>query len=298
LSGRKGTPDQTILDKGGIGDLKNSDGGNRAYDSAGKPIETTSGTAAALSRQPTLFTASDARAATDQPKLQKNASVDLELRRSTLTRRYDDIQRIAKSNGGYLADAKTDEVASVPRASATIRVPVGRFEGTLTDIVQLASAKSGNRVVSRSATSADVTANFADIEARLRAATNERDQVSLVLSKATSIGDILAVRDRLNTVQTEVDRLQGQLNVINDQTAYASIAITLHEQPDPNAEIQATPKAQSGMARAWTDAKGGFSRSIEWIVARSGKALVLAVGLMALLLLITHLYPIARRTLL
>ncbi len=234
---------------------------------------------------------------TDQPKLQKNGSVDLELRRSTLMERYDDINRIAKVNGGYLADGKTDEVGTVPRASATIRVPVARFEGTLASVTALAGKKSGNRVVSRTATSADVTAAFADVEARLRAATAERDQVSLVLSKATTIGDILAVRDRLNLVQTEVDRLQGQINVFNDQTSYASIAVSLHEKPEAG-EIATEPKPETGLSKAWTDARKGFSRSIEWIVARSGKAVVLFAGIFAMLFLLKHLYPVMRRTLL
>ena len=44
-----------------------------------------------------------------------------------------------------------------------------------------------------------------------------------------TVGDILAVQDRLAAANTKVDQLQGQINVLNNQASLSSIAVTLSE---------------------------------------------------------------------
>ncbi len=231
----------------------------------------------------------------DVTKLQKNGAIDIELQTRSLTARYNDVQAIAKQNGGYLSDGKTNEVADTPTAAATIRVPVRNFDTALEQVAALA-AKPANKVVSRTATSVDVTAQYADVGAQLKAATSARDQISLLLTKATNIGDILAVYERLNTSQTEVDRLQGQINLLGDQTAFSTIAVTLHE--TPTHAVDAGVKPKTGLAKAWADARHGFGNALAWIVARSGAALVVLVALVAMMLGLRYLYPVLRRALL
>ncbi len=236
----------------------------------------------------------------DSPKLEKNGSIDVQLVRGSLTAQYRMVRTIATANGGYLADGKTDEAGDTPSASATIRVPVERFDAAVDAIAHIGALR-GNKVVNRTSSSRDVTASYADLHARLQAATSERDQVSLVLTKAQTIGDILAVRDRLNSVQTEVDQLQGQINVLDDQTSYAAVAVSLHEQPAPLPKPVGPaklPKPATGLVKAWDDARHGFSHSVEWFVARSGKALVILGALLAMLFLARYLYPVVRRGLL
>src|SRR5207302_798862 len=115
----------------------------------------------------------------------------------------------------------------------------------------------------------------------------ERDQLDLVLQKAQTIGDILAVRDRINAVQTEIDQLNGQIKVLNDQTSYSSLAVSISENgpaAKPAAKLHVA-KPPTGLDKAWHDARGGFAHSVEWIIARSGKAFVVLVAIIALLFL-------------
>ena len=96
--------------------------------------------------------------------------------------------------------------------------------------------------------------------------------LNTILASAESIPDILSVRDRMTQVQSEINRLQGQINVLADKSSYSAIAVTLAEKPVATAAKASTPP--TGLSKAWKDARDGFSNSLEWIIARSGGALI------------------------
>ena len=55
-----------------------------------------------------------------------------------------------------------------------------------------------------------------------------------MLAEADNVADILAVQDRITAVQIEIEQVQGQQKLLEDQTAFGTLAITLGE---PGAEI-------------------------------------------------------------
>src|SRR6185437_14749248 len=87
-------------------------------------------------------------------------------------------------------------------AQITIRVPVADFETAVAHL----DAMPGVTVLSDSENGADVTGQYVDLQAQLAAATGERDALLALLSHAQSIGDIIAVHDRLAAAQTDVDQ--------------------------------------------------------------------------------------------
>jgi hypothetical protein len=59
--------------------------------------------------------------------------------------------------------------------------------------------------------------------------------------------------------------------------------------PAPN------PKPETSLAKSWSDARQGFANAIEWLIARSGGALIILLAGLAVLFGIRYLYPIVRR---
>ena len=55
-----------------------------------------------------------------------------------------------------------------------------------------------------------------------------------MLAEADTVTDILAVQDRITAVQIQIEQVQGQQKLLEDQTAFGTLAITLGE---PGAEI-------------------------------------------------------------
>jgi hypothetical protein len=228
---------------------------------------------------------------TDGAKIVKTASVDLRVPRDGLRLATNRAANVAVGLGGYVAKSTTSFGAPQPSAQLNVRVPVDSFETAMARL----RAVPGVKVLSETENGTDVTAQFTDLQAQLTAATSERDSLLVVLSGARNVGDILAVRDRISAVQAEINQLQGRINVLGDQASFSSIAVSLSE-PAPKRPASATMALPpTGLSKAWHDAKEGFSNSIEWLVARSGGALVVLVAGLALLFGLRLLYPVVRR---
>jgi len=194
---------------------------------------------------PTARSATKADAGSE--KIVKTGSIDLLVPRRTFSDRVNRLTGIAKG-----------------------LVPADHFEELLVQARRLGKV--------RSATSAakDVTSEYTDIAGRLKTMTDERNSLGLVLSDAKNVPDILAVRDRLNVVQAEIEQLQGRRNVLDDQTALATLTVSLHE-PTTAAPVPHPSTDDSGLSGAWRRAVDGFTGGVESIVAGSGKVLLVVL---------------------
>jgi hypothetical protein len=226
----------------------------------------------------------------DGAKIVKTGTLDLRAPHGGLRVTVNRVSGAAVGLGGYVASSKTSYGGTDPTAEVTIRVPVDAFETAIGRLREM----PGVTLLSDSENGTDVTAHYADLQAQLRAASTERDALLVVLSQAQSIGDILAVRDRVTAVETEIDQLQGRINVLGDQAMFSSLAVTLSEKA-AHARPVAHAKPSHGLAKAWDDARHGFTNSVEWLLARSGAALIILLTALALLFGIRYLYPIVRR---
>jgi hypothetical protein len=228
----------------------------------------------------------------DAAKIVKTGTLDLQVPHAGLRLAVNRVTAAAVGLGGYVAVSKTSYAGSDPTAEVTIRVPVDQFETAITRLDALPEVK----VLGDSENGADVTGQYNDLQAQLKAATAARDGYLRVLAQANSIGDILAVNDRLTGAQTVVDQLQGRINTLNGQATFSSLAVTLSEKPVAASKaVVHKSKPETGLAKSWSDARGGFADAVEWLIARSGAALIVLLAVLALLFGIRYLYPVVRR---
>ena len=89
------------------------------------------------------------------------------------------------------------------------------------------------RSCSSATRSQNVTGQYTDLQAKRDAAVQERNQLELVLTHAQTIPDILSVNDRIESVQSEIDQLTGQIKVLNDQASYSSLDVSISEKAPP-----------------------------------------------------------------
>jgi type IV secretory pathway VirB2 component (pilin) len=149
-------------------------------------------------------------------------------------------------------------------------------------------------VVSVDSKGKDVTASYADTEAQIASLKAARNRFLTILSGAQTIGDTLSVQQRVDDVQGQIDRLEGQRRLLADQSSLATLTVTV----GVKAPKAAQAKEQGGLSRSWDRAKHGFSSGVEGIVARSGRALLVLIVL-GLALLVGRLgWRLARRRLL
>lgn len=111
-----------------------------------------------------------------------------------------------------------------------------------------------------------MTAEFVDLQARLRGLQDTRNQYVTLLTRANSIQDILAVQDRMNTLQIEIEQLQGQQKLLDDKSTYATLTITIGDE----SASQPAAEPRKGFAKALHDAGEGFTHAVQRVVAGSG----------------------------
>jgi hypothetical protein len=217
----------------------------------------------------------NARSTNVSTKIESTGSVELTVARGSVQSALSKLSALVAGDGGYVdsSQANVGSLASGNFSYGTIvlQVPQRTFATLVTQVQRV------GHTTSVSTTSSDVTAQYVDLSAHITALEASRQQYLLIMTKATSISDILAVQSQLNTLQSQIEQLQGQLNVLNHETTYSSLTVSLTEAGHPSN----SPHHRSGLGKAWHDAVSGFVAGFEWLIRISGPTLfaVLMLGL-------------------
>ncbi|MHB8452879.1 MAG: DUF4349 domain-containing protein, partial [Mycobacteriales bacterium] len=160
---------------------------------------------------------------------------------------------LATAEGGFVAASQSQLDTTAPSGTVTLRVPVGTFQTVLTTVGQY------GKVTSEQVSGQDVTSQYVDLTARIAALQTSRSTYLQIETRATTIGDILAVQQQIDSVQQELEQLQGQQRVLADQSDYATLTVSVTTSgglPHPG-------PATSGLSGALHRAVGSFVRGVE-----------------------------------
>lgn len=136
----------------------------------------------------------------------------------------DKVEAIARELGGFLA--KRDE------RSITIRVPVARFDEAVKRLDAVGDVLQRNVAVE------DVTAEYVDLEIRLKNARAVRDRLEKLLEKAANVEESVLLEKELGRVAGEIERIEGRLKFLRDRAAFSTITVSF--QPRPRESIDPT----------------------------------------------------------
>lgn len=154
-------------------------------------------------------------------KLIKNISLEIE------TKSYDkyieELRDNVASIEGYIETSNEDNYSELKTFRATIRVPFGKTEGFTETVSKNATVKS------RSESTNDVTEAYVDTEARIKVFKAEEESLLEILKKASSVNDLISVRERLTDVRAQIESYTAQLKSLENQTDYSTITITVTE---------------------------------------------------------------------
>lgn len=137
-------------------------------------------------------------------------------------------QTLAQQAGGFVESLQIYEVVDGQKSgSVTIRVPADKFRETMDSLKGLA-INTENEVVSTQ----DVTAQYVDIEARLKNMRAEEIQYLSIMERAVKIEDVLNVTQRLSDVRGRIEQLEAQLKLLKAEVEMSSIVVNLTAEGD------------------------------------------------------------------
>ena len=209
---------------------------------------------------------------TPQPasRIVQTGQVSLEVKTGLVQASLDRLASIATGAGGYLSDTKSSTGSGVAYGSSTLRIPVARFASVLIQVRRV------GHVESISSQAQDVSAQYVDLGARLSALTQTRATYLTLQSRTTTIGDALAVQAQIQTVQTQIEQLQGQQKVLADSSDLATLAVSVAESDPTTVAVSHPPPS---FRKAWHQAVSGFTTGLKVIIRIAGPALLMVLVL-------------------
>ena len=155
-------------------------------------------------------------------KIVYNASVRMETTDYDTTRAA--LQEAVTAANGYLES--TDQGGSKDSSRYTYytaRIPAENYRSFLT-----AAGEAGN-VTSLNESAQDITAEYVDVEARLKALNDQRDRLNALADKAETTADLLEIESQLSDVQYQLESYTGQMRLMDNQVRYSTVDISLQE---------------------------------------------------------------------
>jgi hypothetical protein len=201
----------------------------------------------------------------------------------------------AKALGGYLADSYTtnDELGAY-RSTATLKVPADRIEELVT------AAGAEGKVDHYQLSSEDISLSYYDIEARLKSAKAEEEQLTGILKTCTTVEEVLAVRESLAEVRSDIESYQGQINLWDNLVSYATLQLTVRRTARAAVEGEAEPIAIWKASDVFKKMSLGFTNSARFVVNAVGAiGIFLAYAILpaaAVLAIVYGVILIRRRT--
>ncbi|HEX7521494.1 MAG TPA: DUF4349 domain-containing protein [Acidimicrobiia bacterium] len=176
------------------------------------------------------------------PRVVKNGSLSLEVKRRQLGGSVGQILTIVGTSGGAVQSSESRDGT----ATLLLRIPSAKFETTVVSLRKI------GKVTGDALKSEEVTAQYVDLEARLR---NLRAQEAVMLdlmAQAKSIPDTITVQQQLSGIQGQIEELEGQRRVLDDQTTFATLSVTITEHGAPVASGHRPSDSQ--LAHSWHQA--------------------------------------------
>lgn len=157
-------------------------------------------------------------------KIIRNAEIALES--DSPEESQNQITAIAQSKGGFLVESQqsSSDARSTTRdvIQLTLRVPADKFSEALDEI-----RKTAKRVVIETVKGQDVTEQFIDIEAQLKAKKALELQFMEIMKRANTVADALEVHTQLAEVRGEIEKIEGRKRFLENQTALSTIKVNL-----------------------------------------------------------------------
>ena len=182
-------------------------------------------------------------------RIVRTANVDLEVGEGRLNATINQATDVVRQAKGIYVGSSTSVPSGEPASGqVTFRVPVDAFEPVLRELKGLGTYRG------EKSSTEDVTNQYIDLNGQL-AAWRAQERVYLrLLDRARSVTDVIAVQNQLQQVQSNIERLQGQLNYLEDQSSFSTIVLQVSEPGAAGPAGEPTGR----LARAWATAVNGL----------------------------------------
>jgi len=162
--------------------------------------------------------------------------------------RMAEISKLATDLGGYVVSSNLYETygssgKQVPEATIVVRMPAAKLDDALTQIKEgVVEVQSENR------SGQDVTNIYVDLQSQLKAKEAADKKLLEIMDQATKSEDVLAIYMQIQSVETEIEQLKGQIKYYEESAALSAVSVRLIAE-EGTQPIQVGPWKPAGAAK-------------------------------------------------
>lgn len=177
-------------------------------------------------------------------------------------------------------------------AHYTVRIPADRLDEFLNAVSGLGNVTSVNTGLR------DVTTNYVDSEKHLESLRIEQQALLEILSKATTVEDIITVQDRLTYVRYEIESYEAILRTYDDQIALSSVSLSVNEVERETPVVEETfgEEVSRRFNESLEDVGDGFKNFAAWFLGNAPEIIVVLVIIGIQVLIIVLIVKGAKRS--
>lgn len=152
-------------------------------------------------------------------------TADLEFQVKDVNKSTEEINALSAKYNGFVSDMNLSNDSYRISNIITVRVPNSKFQ-------LFVSAIKGESIFMDRAdiASEDVTEEFVDINARLKAKREVRDRyIDILKTKTGSVKDIIEAEEAIRVITEEIEAKEGRLRYLNDRVDLSTVTIMMYE---------------------------------------------------------------------
>jgi hypothetical protein len=162
---------------------------------------------------------------------------------------YNQVVKNTKAFGGTIQNDNSGKDSETIYRNLIIRIPSQNFDAFIQNISKGVSYFDNKQISAE-----DVTAQYIDIDTRLKAKKALENRYLELLKKANKVSEMLEIEAQLSAIREEIEAKQGQLNYLKNQISLSTITIEFYK---PIA--QESGATVSYGTKIWNAIKSGFN---------------------------------------
>jgi len=179
----------------------------------------------------------DAPISSTLPQLQlmviKTALMEMETAKGDYAKIREDAVAITSAAGGYVeGESASRDDEGLTYATLTLRIPADKFDEVVAQVSSL------GEVVSTQVSTNDVSAEYVDLESRLRHLQAEEEFYLSLIAEAQTIQEMITIREHLNSIQLEKEQVQGRINFLDQQVGFSTLTLSVDEKASDEEDVE------------------------------------------------------------
>ena len=170
------------------------------------------------------------------------------------------VQQLVNSSGGYFESTSQSGNAEYGNryANFTARIPSKKYADFMSSVGEIGSVTQKNENIE------DITSSYVDVQARLKSLDKKLKRLQELEDNAETVEDLLAIEDRINSVQYDIENYTAQKKLYDDKVEYCTISIYINEVATYSEVRKDT--AWNRFAEAFSNSFAGFIAFLQWLV--------------------------------